>query len=335
MTDPTFDPRLVDRLRRYGDRGLDPFDPLEIAETAIADRQARARRPDLRLLAVAAVLIVAGGLAAALAVGSRPSPGGSEAIVFAYSTGGTDAPRTARRVDIVTETATELVRERANVSVAPDGRHVAFQDAPDVHLVDTGTGAAVAFTGLAPGPLHSPSTEGTWHDFVWSPGGRWVSWMSCATDGCLGTIEATDGSGAHWIPRAGPDPAAIALDWNWSDDDHLLVFQPGQHLFSHTSLAKGDGSDARPCTSPSDCHVTAPTWGMVGSDVITTPLGTTVSWDGGTVAGISATPDNATGVAIVVPASSDPQTRPTTADSGCSGRTGRRWRWTSGHTSPA
>ena len=344
MSDPTFDAQLAERLRRYGDRGVDPFDPLAIAEAAIADQPTRRKHVDLRLLAVAAVLVVAGGVAAALAAGSRPSQDDAGAIVIAYSDGRPGALRSALRVDAASGATTEVVRGQTKVSLAPDGRHVVSQAGTDVHLVDAQTGAEVVIKGSAAGRLRSPDDEGgatddTWHDFVWSPGGRWVSWIDCSTSGCLGTLEATDGSRSNRIPRGGPNPVPVAATpgWAWLDDDHLLVFGHGQHLYAHTWVANGDGSGARACTSQDDCHVHYSGWGIPGAtETVDTPDGITIAFDGRwAIAGFSTTPDDTTGFAVLTAAPNDRRTRPSKARSGWSGRMARRRRWTSDRTSRA
>jgi len=85
MTDPTFDPRLANRLRAYAQGGVRPIDPLAIAEGAIKTTT----RPRLHrgLLLLAAALLVTGGLAAALVAGSRPMGPIADGWI-AYSTDG-------------------------------------------------------------------------------------------------------------------------------------------------------------------------------------------------------------------------------------------------------
>jgi hypothetical protein len=92
MTDPTFDPRLANRLRAYAQGGVRPIDPLAIAEGAIK----KTTRPRLHrgLVLLAAALLVTGGLAGALVAGSRPTGPIADGWI-AYSTdgpspGGTD-----------------------------------------------------------------------------------------------------------------------------------------------------------------------------------------------------------------------------------------------------
>jgi len=85
MTDPTFDPRLANRLRAYAQGGVRPIDPLAIAEGAI--RKTTRPRHHRGLLLLAAALLVTGGLAAALVAGSRPTGPIADGWI-AYSTDG-------------------------------------------------------------------------------------------------------------------------------------------------------------------------------------------------------------------------------------------------------
>lgn len=303
MTDPTFDPWLAELLARHAKRAVDPFDPLEIAETAIAGRRrARARRLDLRLLAVAAVLLLGGGLLAALVIGSRPQPvPETGSIMLAYAD---HELRSAWRLDLDSGAATEVVTLGRDVSVAPDGRHVAVHAGDDVRLLDTRTGAGRLLAGAAPGALTSrydQSGEPDWRDFVWSPGGRWISWLACAAR-CTGEIAAGDGSLTNPIPGAGPAPWEISSRpfWWWNDDDHL--FGAPHRGLTGMLAANGDASNPQPCPDPG-CG--SGTWyGNGDGGQLTHRVGakvsTTIQWPGKSVSAWGAADDSAA-VVILTP----------------------------------
>lgn len=249
MTDPTFDPRLANRLRAYAEGGVRPIDAIEIAEAAIATTTPR-RGPHRGLILLAAALLVTGGVAAALAAGSRlMDPGAMGSIAFSTTDAGA---RSVWRFGAAGGLIAEPVARMTDAEVSPDGRHAAYLAGDGVHIVDTATGRTTTFPDSAARSLALEPGLAT--SFAWSTGGRWVSWVGCAGDTgsgtCMLVVGATDGTTSRPMPSphaptAGPSTVAASdiPTWFWYDDVHLAV------IASHgldDYVVDGDGSGIRP-----------------------------------------------------------------------------------------
>jgi hypothetical protein len=252
MTDPTYDPVLASRLLAYAEGGVRPIDALEIAEGAIANRQAR-RSVRRALTLLAAAFFIVGAAWAALVGGASdvPTPP-TGSVVFGYADNGV---RSLWRVDLPSNESTELVRLQRGSSVSPDGRHFAWveiraDENDQVHLGDTTSLRDVVLPadGQVWATQHPTTTVPRCYGcpnstFTWSPGGRWVSWVDCADiSTCHLVVSASDGSS-----RKALQPSFFAREVNqqawlfWPRDDQLIVRLPGLGV----QLADGDGGNLR------------------------------------------------------------------------------------------
>ena len=306
MTDPTYDPVLASRLRTYAESGVVPINALDIAEGAIANRQARRNvRPALTLLAAA--FLIVGAAVAALVAGARdvPTPP-TGSVVFGYADNGL---RSLWRVDLPSNVSTELVRLHRGTSVSPDGRHFAWVETrPDesdrVHLGDTTSLRDVVLPaeGQVWATQDPITTVPTCYDcpnstFTWSPGSRWVSWVDCAgVSTCHLVVSASDGSSRKVL-----QPSFFASEVNtpqawvfWPRDDQLIVRLPGLGV----QLADGNGANLR--AMPDDLPPDSPdgrwTTGGSGSDVTIMGLDhtvkTRVTFAGEALIGVGWAPDS-------------------------------------------
>lgn len=211
MTDPTFDPRLANRLRAYAQGGVRPIDPLAIAEGAIR----KPTRPRLRrgLVVLAAALLVTSGLAAALVAGSRPMGLIADGWI-AYSTDGPSPGST----DVTSGSDIYLVRSggepiliagrdggrtrNACPSFSPDGTRLAYASS---------SGAAIVVRGVDAAGVTSESIRiavpGTWPICVrWSADGKRLAYLNHPG---VAVVLGLDGSTVS--PAAGdPSPADLA-----------------------------------------------------------------------------------------------------------------------------
>ncbi|HYC07094.1 MAG TPA: hypothetical protein VEG29_04145, partial [Candidatus Binatia bacterium] len=243
MTDPTFDPRLADLLGGYADRAVRDFDPVVIAEAAIATpRRVIGIRPRLTLL-VAATLVVGGTIGLAAYVGSRPlvtprqSPGpATPAVVEQSASPSSDAivwtdgvaPQqywlpvgvaSVWRTDLVNGTSTKLLVSVQDPTISPDGTHVAYLATDGIHLVSTEGDSAVVLARTLPAASPCDPAVGACPDgtLSWSPDGRWLGWTECAADdSCRMHISSADGS----VQLSPTSPALTVrdVDWWWSGD---------------------------------------------------------------------------------------------------------------------
>ncbi|MFI5042126.1 MAG: TolB family protein [Acidimicrobiales bacterium] len=197
MTDPTFDPRLANRLRAYAQGGVRPIDPLAIAEGAIR----KTTRPRLHrgLVLLAAALLVTGGLVAALVAGSRPTGPIADGWI-AYAT---DGPSPGEN-DITSGSDIYLVRSggepiliagrdggatrNACPSFSPNGTRLAYASSSGPAIVVRGMDAA----GVTSESIRIAVPGGGWPICVrWSADGKRLAYLNGPREVVLGLDGST------------------------------------------------------------------------------------------------------------------------------------------------
>ena len=252
MTDPTFDPRLANRLRAYAQGGVRLIDPLAIAEGAIRTTTRPRRHRGLVLLAAA--LLVTGGLAAALVAGSRPTGPIADGWI-AYST---DGPSPGSP-DVTSGSDIYLVRSggepiliagrdggwtrNACPSFSPDGTRLAYASSSGPAIVVRGVDAA----GVTSESIRIALPGGGWPICVrWSADGKRLAYnLNGAREVVLGL------DGLTFSPAAGdPSPADLV---NPPDGRANLPSPSGEWVASvrvdrdacQLVVARPDGTDVR------------------------------------------------------------------------------------------
>jgi Tol biopolymer transport system component len=244
MSDANFETILAGQLRQYAEGGVRSIDRYVVAEGAIAaGRSSSRRRLSLGLArgAVAPVLIgllLLGLIAAALIAGLGRGHEDRTHLVIAV-TGNPLAGQPAGRpvIDVACLSLDELdinrpISHRAlgcsdRLLVSPDGTRTAEAGPDGVVTTDLRTGHR---TPIADTSGASPN--------AWSPGGRWLQWVTCAseTEPCKVTVGPPDGASRNDLPNS------IVGGYNgsvrWSADDRRLLIRDANGVL----VGNGDGS---------------------------------------------------------------------------------------------
>ena len=229
---------------------MPPFDPVAIAEAAIArPRRRTAIRPRLTLL-VAAALLLGGTVGLAAYAGGRlmsdplpapsptnhavigplPSPS-TEALLWTDGAapqflGATVGNANVWRTDLATGKSTNVVLYVLNPTIAPDGRHVAYVGTDGIHVVSTEGGPDVVLQRTLPTEPQcvpkDPACDYPDGELAWSPDGRWLGWGECGPDTtCRAHVSSADGS-IQMMPKLSQLKAGTGFIWS---GDHLEFFR--------------------------------------------------------------------------------------------------------------
>ena len=244
MTDRNFESILAGQLRQYADQGVRPIDRYAIAETTIANgRRSARRRWSLGLHRDALVPILIGLLLLALVVGAlvggfRPFAEDLTGRLLAVSGNPVPvAPGEGPMIDVTCLSldaydvdrgaAHRLIDCADRLQVSPDGTRAADRGADGVTIIDLRAGNRRMIA----------DTRGAFPS-AWSPGGRWLQWVTCTSDAepCDVVIGAPEGSDRNHLPY--PVVGGYNGSFRWSPDDRRFFIREESGMF----VGNGDGS---------------------------------------------------------------------------------------------